>query len=79
VAEWAAFRAPLFSDRTASADALLSRFDDDLQLTWDSWAGVLDQFDSSQLRGLHPRLVPPRSCWLDEPSIQSDAPALGYS
>jgi hypothetical protein len=26
---------------------------------------------------LHPSIVPPRGCWLDEPVIGPEAPALG--
>jgi hypothetical protein len=78
VAEWVAFSPPLDSALSAGTASLVSRFDEDLQLTWDGWSGVLDQIDCPLHAGLHPRLVPPRSCWLAEPPIHPDAPALGF-
>jgi len=78
VAEWLAFSPDHESGEGADMPKLLSRFDEDLQLTWDSWSGVLDQVNDPTRAGLHPRLVPPRSCWLDEPPVFPDAPVLGY-
>lgn len=80
VAEWVAFSPPLDPGLSARAaqDSLILHFEEDLQLTWDSWSGVLDQVDRILQAGLHPRLVPPRSCWLNEPAIQPEAPALGF-
>ncbi len=62
----------------AAQDRLILHFEEDLQLTWDSWSGVLNQVRTSSHAGLHPSLVPPRSCWLNEPVIQPEAPALGF-
>lgn len=80
VAEWVAFSPPLdygLSTRAAQ-DNLILHFEEDLQLTWDSWSGVLNQVRTSSHAGLHPSLVPPRSCWLNEPAIQAEAPVLGF-
>jgi len=41
VAEWVAFSPPLDPGRSAATVRLFSRFDEDLQLTWDGWSGVL--------------------------------------
>ena len=78
VAEWVAFSLPIHPASSASMVSLVSRFDEDLQLTWDTWSCVLDQIDDALQAGLHPRLVPPRSCWLAEPPTHTDAPALGF-
>jgi len=56
---------------------LIARFEEDLQLTWDAWAAVVNQVPSSGDAALHPAIVPPRGCWLPEPVIGSEAPALG--
>ena len=61
----------------AAQDSLILHFEEDLQLTWDSWSDVLDQVDRTLQAGLHPQLVPPRSCWLAEHTIHPDASALG--
>lgn len=80
LAEWIAFSAPCETGLSARAahDRLTLHFEEDLQLTWDSWSGVLDQVSPISRAGLHPNLVPPRGCWLSEPEIQPDAPALGF-
>lgn len=80
VAEWVAFSPPLDPHASAGAaqDSLILRFEEDLQLTWDSWSGVLNQVHRTSHTRLHPSLVPPRSCWLNEPVIEPGAPALGF-
>jgi hypothetical protein len=81
VAEWVAFSPSLdygLSARAAAQDNLILHFEEDLQLTRDSWSGVLNQVRTSSHAGLHPSLVPPRSCWLNEPAIQAEAPVLGF-
>lgn len=79
VAEWLAF-APR-TDRNAStdvyADRLTIRFEQDLQLTWDAWAGVINHLGPDSHNALHPRLIPPRACWMAEPPVVPESPALG--
>lgn len=80
VAEWVAF-SPM-RDRHLSAGgvrySLVEHFEEDLQLTWDSWSELLKQVGPSAQAGLHPALVPPRSCWLAEPAFDAHASALGF-
>ena len=79
VAEWSAF-APR-TDRKASTDVdharLALRFEQDLQLTWDAWVDVINHLGSESHIALHPRLIPPRACWMAEPPIVPESPALG--
>ena len=51
---------------------------DDLTIRPLATTTVLDQIDDPHQAGLHPRLVPPRSCWLAEHPTHTDAPALGF-
>ena len=79
VAEWSAF-APR-ADRSASTDVdharLALRFEQDLQLTWDAWGDVINHLGPDSHIALHPRLIPPRACWMAEPPIVPESPALG--
>ncbi len=79
VAEWVAFsppQNPTLSPRAAQ-NSLILHFEEDLQLTWDTWSGLLSQVVKKSHAKLHPRLVPPRSCWLNEPLTHPEAPVLG--
>lgn len=79
VAEWSAF-APR-TDRRVSTDVdharLALRFEQDLQLTWDAWGEVINHLGPDSQIALHPRLIPPRACWMAEPPIVPESPALG--
>jgi hypothetical protein len=79
VAEWFAFStapAPQASG-WATQHTLMARFEQDLQLTWLAWSELLKQMPSNSSKGLHPRLIPPRGCWLSEPSFLPSSTALG--
>ena len=78
IAEWVAF-SPVDWHESAKAvpGRLAARFEEDLQLTWDAWSAVMSQVPSSEDAALHPSIVPPRGCWLAEPVIGPEAPALG--
>jgi hypothetical protein len=80
VAEWVAFSPQPDPHPSAGAaqHGLMLRFEEDLQLTWDSWSRVLSHVHRSSYKGLHPSLVPPRGCWLAEPAFEPQAPALGF-
>ena len=80
VAEWVAFSPQPDSHTSAGAaqHGLMLRFEEDLQLTWDSWSRVLSHVRRSSHKGLHPSLVPPRGCWLAEPAFEPQAPALRF-
>lgn len=79
VAEWVAFsKQPASStSRRAAQQALALRFEQDLQLTWLAWSELLQQMPKCSSKGLHPMLIPPRGCWLDEPTFSPSSPALG--
>lgn len=79
VAEWFAFSKQPTSKRSrwAAQQALALRFEQDLQLTWLAWSELLEQMPRSSSKGLHPRLIPPRGCWLDEPTFSPTSTALG--
>ena len=79
VAMWLVFA--LRTDRKASTDVdhvrLALRFEQVLQLTWSAWADVITHLDPDSHIALHPRLIPPRACWMAEPPIVPESPALG--
>lgn len=79
VAEWFAFSTPPASktSRWAAHQTLALRFEQDIQLTWLAWSELLEQMPKSSSKGLHPRLIPPRGCWLDEPTFSPTSTALG--
>lgn len=79
VAEWVAFSKQPASriSRRAAQQALALRFEQDLQITWRAWSELLQQMPQSASKGLHPMLIPPRGCWLDEPPFSPTSTALG--
>jgi hypothetical protein len=79
VAEWLAFSAQPALETSAASNhqALALRFEQDLAITWSAWSVLLRQMPSSAPKGLHPRLVPPRGCWLNEPTFLPASTALG--
>jgi hypothetical protein len=76
---WFAFA--LRADRKGSAYVdpvrLARLFEQDLQLTWDAWGDVINHLGPDSQIALHPRLIPPRACWMAEPPIVPESPALG--
>ena len=80
VAEWIAFSPEPDSKQSPEKnhDNLVVRFEVDLQITWNGWSELLKQMPSRSPIGLHPRLVPPRGCWLAEPQFSPSATALGF-
>ena len=80
VAEWIAFSPEPDSKQSPEKnhDNLVVRFEVDLQITWNGWSELLKQMPSCSPIGLHPRLVPPRGCWLAEPQFSPSATALGF-
>jgi hypothetical protein len=79
VAEWLAFRSQpaLWTSATSNHRALVQHFEQDLESTWDAWSLLLKQMPGATQRGLHPRLIPPRGCWLNEPTFLPSSTALG--
>ena len=80
IAEWLGF-APHPMPRPKPSEpyrSLGARFEQDLQDTWEAWRQLLADLDPSALRALHPRLVPPRACWLRQPTFEAGTPALGF-
>ena len=79
VAEWVAFSKQPASrtSRRAAQQALSQRFEQDLQVTWLAWSELLQQVPKSSSKGLHPMLIPPRGCWLAEPTFSPTSTALG--
>ena len=80
VAEWLAFASASASHplTPSSITDLSLRFEQDLWTTWQAWAHVLHLVGADSPAGLHPRLVPPRACWLTEPPFETESPALGF-
>jgi hypothetical protein len=39
---------------------------------------VIEHMGNHACGALHPHLVPPRACWLTNPTFESGSPALGY-
>jgi hypothetical protein len=79
VAEWVAFSTQPASkaSRWVAHQTMALRFEEDLQLTWLAWSELLEQMPQCSSQGLHPRLIPPRGCWLDEPKFSPSSTALG--
>ena len=80
IAEWLAF-APHPAPRPKPGEpfrSLEQRFEQDLLETWDAWRELIDDSDPRIVRALHPHLVPPRACWLKQPSFEPGTPALGF-
>ena len=79
VAEWIAFSKQPASktSRRATQQALALRFEQDLQITWRAWSELLQQMPKNSSKGLHPRLIAPRGCWLGEPTFSPTSTALG--
>ena len=78
VAEWWSF-APHADRRTPEEvdQARLSlRFEQDLQLTWDAWGEIIGHLGPDAHSALHPQLIPPRACWMAEPPVLPESPAL---
>ena len=80
VAEWIAFSPEPDSKQSPATNHfnLVLRFEEDLQITWHGWSELLKQMPTNSPIGLHPKLVPPRSCWLNEPQLSPCATALGF-
>jgi hypothetical protein len=80
VAEWIAFSPEPDSKQSPATNHfnLAVRFEEDLQITWNGWSELLKQMPNNSPIGLHPKLVPPRGCWLDEPQFSPSATALGF-
>ena len=53
------------------------RFEQDLQLTWDAWGEIIRHLGPDAHSALHPRLISPRACWMAEPPVPPESPALG--
>lgn len=80
IAEWLGF-VPHPMPRPKPSEpyrSLAARFEQDLQDTWEAWRQLLADLDPSALRALHPRLIPPRACWLKPPTFEAGTPALGF-